>query len=178
MLFDFEHPNVWEGLRTSKKPIVLYGMGNGCDKVLDICERMGIQIAGVMASDSFTRYQDFRGFTVRKESDFDAEPGDYIVGLCFGSSLPDVMEHIREVGRRHELVVPVVPVAGNEIIDDAFIDAHRGEIAEACDTLADEESKRVFKGVLDFLYTGRTGYLDAIDYLVQLHNEKSDEQGK
>ena len=79
MLFGFEHPNVWERLRETKKHIVLYGMGNGCDKVLDNCGRLGLPVAGVMASDSFARYQDYRGFTVKKESDCDRELGEYIV---------------------------------------------------------------------------------------------------
>ena len=180
MLFDFDHPNVWERLRETKKHIVLYGMGNGCDKVLDNCGRLGIHIAGVMASDSFARYQDYRGFTVKKESDFDRELGEYIVGLCFGSSLPEVMEHIREVGRRHELLIPVVPVTGDGRVDDDFIDVHKSEITEAYDSLADGESKRVYKGVLDFLYTGRLEYLDAIESgkagalrdILRLNNER------
>ena len=68
-LFDFDYPNVWTALEESSLPIVLYGMGNGADKVLGELERRGIRAAGVMASDDFARYQDYRGFIVKKESD-------------------------------------------------------------------------------------------------------------
>ena len=89
---------VWDALKDSKEPIILYGMGNGADKVLDEFNKRSIVCHGVMASDDFVRYQNFRGFTVKKMSDFEEELGDFIVALCFASSLPDVMEHIRYVG--------------------------------------------------------------------------------
>ena len=39
-LFDFDYPNVWTALEESSLPIVLYGMGNGADKVLGEFERL------------------------------------------------------------------------------------------------------------------------------------------
>ena len=99
MLFDFTYPDVWDALERTQKPIVLYGMG-------------GITAAGVMASDDFVRYQRFRGFTVKKQSDHERELGDFLVALCFASDLPNVTAHIRTVADAHELLVPNVPVFG------------------------------------------------------------------
>lgn len=163
MLFDFTYPNVWTALEKSAHPIVLYGMGNAADRVLDEFSRRGISAAGVMASDDFCRYQDFRGFTVKKESDFIHELGDFTVALCFGSSLPDVMEHIYAVAGRHTLLVPNIPVAGDRLMDDDFIERHRADIIRAYDLLADERSREVFTGALHFLYTGRLDYLRAVE---------------
>ena len=160
--FDFEYPNVWDSLKNSKQPIVLYGMGNGADKVLDNLENLGVTPAGVMASDAFVRYQSFRGFTVKKLADFEKELGEFTVALCFGSSLPSVMDDIRAVAEKHETLIPAVPVIGNEIVDDGFIRRNSGRIKAAYALLADDISRRVFKGVLDFYYTGRLGYLDAV----------------
>ena len=179
MLFQFDYPNVWDALKNTKKPIVLYGMGNGADKVLDEFERRGITAAGVMASDDFVRYQDFRGFTVKKQSDLENELGDFIVALCFASSLPDVMAHIRKVASEHELLIPNVPVIGGELLDDAYLKNHKTDIEKAYDLLADDRSRIVFKGALDFFYTGRLPYLDLIECskgevfrdILQLHNE-------
>ena len=162
-LFDFEYPNVWTALKNSALPIVLYGMGNGADKVLDEFEKRGIKADGVMASDDFCRYQEFRGFTVQKQSDFERMYEDFFIALCFGSSLSDVTEHIYGVARRHTVLVPNVPVAGDALIDDSFIGRHRAEIERAYSLLADERSKAVFKGALDFYYTGRLGYLKDIE---------------
>ena len=163
MLSDFTHPNVWTALKGSSLPIILYGMGNGADKVLDECQKRKINISGVMASDDFCRYQDFRGFTVKKQSDFEREYEDILIALCFGSSLPDVMAHIKNVGQQHTLLVPNVPVTGSVIADEAFFDQHKSEIDAAYDLLADESSRTVYKGALDFIYTGRPEYLYAIE---------------
>lgn len=179
MLFDFPCPNVWDALKNTRKPIVLYGMGNGADKALDEFARRGITAAGVMASDDFVRYQDYRGFIVRKQSDLEGELGDFLVALCFASSLPDVTAHIRRVAEEHELLIPNTPVIGDEVLDDSYLDRHRHEITAAYDLLADDASKKVFKGALDFYYTGRLPCLTAIDSdkdevfrdILKLHNE-------
>lgn len=163
MLFEFDYPNVWEALKAAQKPIVLYGMGNGADKVLDEFDKRDITASGVMASDDFVRYQSFRGFTVKKQSDLEKELGDFIVALCFASDLPDVTAHIRKVGREHELLVPNVPVFGDEILDDDYLVQHRSQIESAYQLLADEQSRIIFKGALDFFYTGRLFYLDRIE---------------
>ena len=178
-LFDFDYPNVWTALEESSLPIVLYGMGNGADKVLGELERRGIRAAGVMASDDFARYQDYRGFIVKKENDFIRELGDFTVALCFGSSLSDVMAHVYEVASRHTLLVPNVPVAGDVLMDDNFIDRYRYDITRAYSLLSDDRSRAVFKGALDFYYTGRLEYLQSIESekdevfreILRLHNE-------
>ena len=189
-LFDFEYPNVWDELKNTSLPIVLYGMGNGADKVLDKFEKRGIRAAGVMASDDFCRYQEFRGFTVKKQSNFEREfglssaegdtdnlpglvsesaesyetrSGGFMIALCFGSSLPDVMDHIYEAAQKHPMLIPNVPVAGDTLTDDSFLARFREDIEKAFSLLADDKSRRVFKGVLDFYYTGRPEYLKAIE---------------
>lgn len=179
MILDFSCPNVWDALKNTKKPIVLYGMGNGADKVLDEFARRGISAVGVMASDDFVRYQAYRGFTVKKQSDLEKEFGDFLVALCFASSLPDVTAHIRRVAEEHELLIPNTPVIGDEVLDNDYLDRHRDEIAAAYDLLADDASKKVFKGALDFCYTGQLSCLTAIDSdkdevfreILKLHNE-------
>ena len=162
-LYQFEYPNVWTALAECDEPIVLYGMGNGADKVLDEFEKRNIKAAGVMASDDFCRYQDFRGYTVKKQSDFEREFGSFTVALCFGSSLPDVMAHIEKVAKQHTLLVPNVPVVGDSLMDERFIKRNRVSIDKAYALLEDEQSRRVYKGVLDFYYTGRLQYLKAIE---------------
>ena len=162
-LFDFSAPNVWDALAQSNDPIVLYGMGNGADKVLDEMARRGISPAGVMASEGFVRHQDFRGFTVSSEEELTQKLGDFTVALCFGSDLPDVMDAIRAVARRHTLLIPNVPVIGETIMDDDFIREHTEEIEAAYRLLSDARSQMTFKGALDFFYTGRLPYLERIE---------------
>ena len=50
-----DKPGVWNELKASEKPVVLYGMGDGADKVLAAFERFGIRAEAVMASSASDR---------------------------------------------------------------------------------------------------------------------------
>ncbi len=56
--------DLWEYLKGSEKPIVMYGMGNGADKILAVCEKKGITVSDFFASDGFVRGHAFHGKTV------------------------------------------------------------------------------------------------------------------
>ena len=56
---------IWNYLKNSELPIVLYGMGDGADKVLSAFEKHNIKARAVMASDAYVRGQSFHGFTVK-----------------------------------------------------------------------------------------------------------------
>ncbi len=152
----------WEYFGSSGRPFVLYGMGDGADKVLDELLRLGIKPYGVMASDDFVRGQSFRGYTVKKLSDFEEELSDFDIALCFASSLPEVTAHIRSIAEKHKVLVPSVPVFGNNIFNREFAEAHQSELDEAYSLLSDELSRRVFEGVAKFEFSGELSYLDEI----------------
>ena len=154
--------SVWEFFRQCNKPIALYGMGDGADKVLAAFARYGIEVSGVFASDGFVRGQRFHEFTVKRLSDLEKELDDFAVALCFASSLPDVMAQMKRVAAKHETRVPSVPVCGDTLMDDDFIAAHRADMENAYDLLADEQSRRVYEAVLAFYYTGELERLDAV----------------
>ena len=154
--------SVWEFFQTCGNPVVLYGMGDGADKVLNAFAYYGIEVSGVFASDGFVRGQRFHEFTVKRLEDLEGELGDFAVALCFASSLPDVMAQMKRVAERHETRVPSVPVFGDTLMDDDFIAEHRDDMEKAYDLLADEQSRRVCEAVLAFYYTGELEWLDAV----------------
>ena len=43
----------WDRIKTCEKPIFIYGMGDGAEKLLDEFDRLGIKCSGVFASDDF-----------------------------------------------------------------------------------------------------------------------------
>ena len=155
-------PSVWQTLRESDKPVVLYGMGDGADKVLAAFEKYGVTASGVMASDGFVRGQSFHGFTVKKCSDFENEFGDFTVAVCFASQLPEVMDAIKAVAARHRTVVPSVPAFGSLLFDESFIESNREQIEKAARIFADDQSKRVYENVLMFYRTGDISLLDSV----------------
>ena len=140
----------WDKIKNSGKPVLVYGMGNGADKVIDELMRLEIPILGVTASDAFVRGQSFRGYTVRKISEFE---GDFIIAVAFASCIPEVMAHILSLTERYEVLVPCVPVVGDEIINSDFVVRYKSEIIKAY-SLFDNESQRIFAGCLEFMLSG------------------------
>ena len=71
--------DIWQQLSGSDSPVVIYGTGNGADKILDEFERRGISVSAVTASDDHVRCQTFRGFSVRSIGDAAKEFSDMIL---------------------------------------------------------------------------------------------------
>lgn len=154
--------SVWHRLKTDGKPVILYGMGDGADKVLSAFERYGIKASGVMASDGFVRGQSFHGFTVKTFKQIETEFEDFNIALCFASQLPEVIDNIKRIAKTHTTLVPSVPVFGDNHFDDCFISENESKINAAYELFEDEQSKKVYKNVLKFYYSGRLELLDEI----------------
>ena len=120
--------DLWTYLALSSKVKVVYGMGNGADKILGICEQYGIEIADFFASDGFVRGHSFHGKVVLSYSEAKAKYGaeNMIVLLSFASSLPDVLANIYRIADECELYAPDVPVSGDKIFNTEFFDFRQG----------------------------------------------------
>ena len=145
---------LWERLAQSDKKILLYGTGNGADKIIDELSRLGIPLSGVFASDGFVRKRTFRGFPVMSYSEAKEKFGDFIVLVSFGSSREEVISNIVNISKERELYSVDVPVYGENIFNRAFYEAHKGEIEKVRSHLADEKSVQVFDSIISFKLTG------------------------
>lgn len=163
MIFFNKFPklDLWQYLASSDKKIVMYGMGNGADKILAVCERYGIEIADFFASDGFVRGHSFHGKTVLSYSAVKEKYGaeNVIVLLSFGSSLPDVLELIKKVDSECETYAPDVPVCEGEIFNHEFFNSHKNEIERVYSLLSDGESRKIYENVILYKLTGRLCYL-------------------
>ena len=153
--------DLWEYLKETQKVIVLYGMGNGADKILAVLAERGIPVGGVFASDGFARNNLFHGMTVRTWSDIKAQFGaeNVIVLLAFGSSRPEVLENILRIRAEVELYAPDVPAFGDTLFTRTFYEEHIEEFSAARSLLLDEESCRIFDHILSYKLSGDIGYL-------------------
>ncbi len=145
--------DVWNQLKNANKPIVLYGMGNGADKVLSVFSRCGIEAAGVFASDGFARGNLFHGFPVRTYRETCEVFGDFIAVVSFASAREEVIANVLRIAKERETYIPDLPVAGDEIWTAEFAAEHAGELAEARSLLCDGRSREVF----DLVCEARTG---------------------
>ena len=151
--------SVWERIKDIEKPILLYGMGDGAVKILNIFAEKNIKIDGIFASDEFVRGQSFMGYKVRSYADCVEKFGDFAIILAFGTSIPELMERIVDFSKKHELLVPDVPLFGGGLFDDDYIEKNTEKIKTVYSLMADDISKTVFKSVLRYKYTGDINYL-------------------
>ena len=153
--------DLWEHLASTSKTIVMYGMGNGADKILRACENKNITVSDFFASDGFVRGHSFHGKTVKSWSEIKALYGadQVIVLLSFGSSRPEVLENILRIASEAELYAPDVPAFGDGLFDRAFFEEHLEEIERTYALFSDEESKAIFENVLQFKLTGDIRFL-------------------
>lgn len=146
--------SVWEKLENEKSPIIMYGTGNGADKVFSVLDGLGVSVAGVTASSGFVRERSFHGFTVKPLEYFENKYKVFTVIVTFGSSLPEVIGNIKKIAERHRVLVPCVPVIGDELFDRQFVERNAEKINYAYSLLADEFSKKVFSGYVNFQFGG------------------------
>ena len=154
--------DLWQYLAATQKTIVMYGMGNGADKILRVCDEKGICVSDFFASDGFVRGHSFHGKTVLSYSDIKAKYGaeNIVVLLSFASSLPEVIENILKIASECELYAPDVPVFGDNLFDMDFYLANKEKIEEVYSLLADDESRRIFEKVIEYKLTGRISPLE------------------
>jgi FkbM family methyltransferase len=154
---------LWSELYESGKPIVLYGMGNGADKIISVLESKGMECADVFASDDFVRGQFFHGKKVLKLSDVAQKYDDFNILVSFGSSLPEVMERIRDIAAQYNLYAPDVPVAGENLFDAEFFYNNEEKILKAREIFADERSREVYDELVRYKLDGRITHFDKTD---------------
>lgn len=151
---------LWQQLKNEDRPIVLYGTGNGADKILDTCIKYNITISGVFASSGFVRHRTFRGFDVESLEAIENRLGsDLVVLLCFGTARNDVISLINDVAERHALYIPDVPLFGGELFDYDYFSNHCADLEAARALMSDEGSRKIFDDMLGFRLTGRGSYL-------------------
>ena len=140
--------DIWDHLAQCKRPLLLYGMGDGADKLIARLQALEIPYCDVYASDGFVRGQFFHGKQVLSFSQAKEKYGDFITALAFASERSEVVEQIANMAKENEILVPDLPIAGETFFDKSFYNAHLFELNETLDLLADEHSKNVFKSVV------------------------------
>lgn len=168
MLEFIKEKDIWQTLKESDLPTVLYGMGLGAEKVMANLQQQGIEVRDVFASDEFVRGHYFKGFKVMKYSEICEKYDDFNVVLCFASHIDSVVEKIEQINKEHTVYAPDVPVAGGGLFCRQFVKEHEKEFDFAFHQLADEESRRVYLDIINFKISGK------IEYLLRSFGEKEE----
>ena len=159
---------IWTFLKETDLPVVLYGMGNGADMIIDVLSSVGVEPKAVFASDGFVRGHSFHGMPVLTLKEVEEKFQEFIILLTFAVHDDNMLSYINELKKRHILLSPTVPVAGKDLFTLDFIKENDELFEKAYSLLADEKSKEVFLNVLKFKISGNT------DYLFSTHSEKNE----
>ena len=154
--------DVYTRLAAADKPVLVYGTGNGCEKLFSVFERFGIKVQGIFASDDFKRERSFHGFEVLSLSEAEQKFGDFYAVLAFGTSIPEVMKRIEGIANKHTLFAPELSVADDSCFEKSvFLDDFKN-VQKAYSLLSDDKSREVFEGLCRFKITGDISYLKQI----------------
>ena len=159
MLEFIKEANVWDTLSQSEKPLVLYGMGLGAEKIMAELAQRNMRADDIFASDEFVRGHSFKGYKVLKYSEVCEKYDDFNVVLCFASHIDEVIERIAAINSEHTVFAPDVPVAGGGLFTREYIAENEAKFDKAYSLLADEESKKIYRNILNFKVSGKIEYL-------------------
>ncbi len=159
ILKNLPEKDIWTYLSESNKPLVMYGMGNGADKICEVLGRYGLEISDYFASDEFVRGQSFHGKVVLTLDKIKEKYNDFIILVSFGTKLDSVIKRIIDLSKDHELYLPDVPVAGVDIFDYAFFKDNLYRIKASFELLHDKTSKEIFSDIICYKLSGKIEYL-------------------
>lgn len=161
-MLDFitEKTDCWDYLKSTDLPVFIYGMGDGALKIMRVFEQYRIPLAGFFASDEFVRGHTFQGHLVHTLSQIEALIDDFVIVLAFAAGYQSLYDRINEIAKRHILLAPDVPVAGEGLFTYAYCLENAEKIQAVYDMLADEKSRRTYADVLNFKISGKIEYLN------------------
>lgn len=154
-----ENENIWDFLARDDKPVVIYGMGNGAEKIMSTLDTYGVKISDIFASDEFVRGHSFKGFQVMKYSEICEKYDDFNVVLAFATHLDNVLDRIKRINSEHSVFAPDVPVAGGGLFTLEYVKENEDKFDFVYNQLADTQSKQVYLDIINFKISGKVDYL-------------------
>ena len=149
-----------EELKDDRRPIVLYGTGNGADKIIRYLESLGRTPDAVFASDGFVRDRSFAGFPVETFDAVSARYGkDMKILMCFGSDREEVLGAVERLDSEYDLALPDVPLYGDGIFNKEYLYSRADELFEVRAMLSDEPSRKLFDDTIMYRLTGKYRFL-------------------
>ena len=157
---------IFEYLQTQDRPIYIYGMGDGAEKMISVLSRYGLKVSGFFASDEYVRGQSFLGFLVQKLGDI---PKDSIILTAFGVHDEPMLKRFKEISENYEFYAPELPLFGElRIFDEQYYNQNIQEIEKAYSLLADDQSRKVFVNTINHRLSGK------IHYLFEMETDKAE----
>lgn len=145
-----------EYLKNTDLPTVMYGTGNGAEKLYNELKKYGIVIDDFFASDGFKKGKIFCGKEVLHFEDITKKYEKFNIVLGFATEIPELINFIKDLKNQVDgrLLMPEVPVFGDGFVTEDFLKEKQADIDLLFSYLADEQSKKVLNGLIDFKTSG------------------------
>lgn len=150
---------LWDRLKETDKPVVLYGMGNGADMIIEVLDSIGVRYHDVFASDGFVRGHCFHGKKVLRYSEIKEKYGEFITLMTFAVHDRPTLDKVKEMAEEGEFYCPTVPIAGKGLFTYEYIKENDSDFDNALGLLCDEESVKEYLDVINFKISGKPEYL-------------------
>lgn len=146
--------DLWTKLKNENLPIILYGMGDGAEKIITALKSFGLSPSGIFCSNEFHREKTFAGFKVMTYDQIKTIYKEFIILQAFGTYKEEVISWVNELSKNHQLYFPDVPVIGENLFTQEFYEENKEKLNKVYDVLADEQSKKVFNKTIEYKLSG------------------------
>ena len=172
---DFKYPqeydSVFRRMADCPLPLVMYGTGDGAEKITKVLRSFGREMAMYFSSDDFARGERiFMDKPVVTYSDVCRKFDDFAVVLGFGTARPEVLWNIRRIASERKLFVPDIPPVSDisnietKIQNEIFLlntdKEIMREVKAAGRLFCDKRSRHLYSALLEFRVTGDISCLD------------------
>lgn len=151
--------DIWNRLKGNDKPVLLYGSGDGAEKIFNELCRRNIKISGVFAGDGFKKNRKFKDYNIITFSEAVRIFGNFTGLFAFGSNSDEVIGGVKKMMQTVEISVAEMPVCGNKPFDIDFARQNAEKLKKVYNLLADEQSKKVFEQTVLFKLDGNINRL-------------------
>lgn len=155
--------DLWQYLKESDLPVILYGMGDGADKIIKVLDTLNIPITDIFASDEFVRGHSFHGFKVKKYSEICNSYQNANVLLCFAARTAELYKRFDVISRRFNFFAPDVPVVGKGLFTLDYLNQNVNKIKAVYEMLEDDISKEIFENIILYKLSGNINFLKLAD---------------
>ena len=96
---------------------------------------------------------------MKKLSDIIAHHGEVMIVVAFASQLPDVMDKVKQLYHDYPLVIPDMPVVGDDLFTPSYYRTHYNDLCAAYELMADDVSRQTFVDTINYKISGDPHYL-------------------
>ena len=139
--------NAFDRIKNCGLPVVIYGMGNGADKLRAEFAERGIEFSGVFANDEFVRGQSYAGYKVIDYERAKKRFGKFCVVPAFGAANEKAMTRMREIAEEQLMICPELPLFGGKVLEKDFLSENRERIEALYHKTEDALSREIFEKI-------------------------------